>query len=116
MRRRPGGATGWPPSKGRPEAWASRWARVEPGGPTASSRSTVPSSQATRQDRETSSLVTEAHAKDRSVCPAAASTPFADTTPAAPAPGQAATAPARARASSSGTEAALPIFGRPGFG
>ena len=45
----------------RPDAWASRCLTVEPGGPTGSSRSRVPSSTATRTARAVTGLVTDAH-------------------------------------------------------
>ena len=43
---RPGGES-TPPSRPRPDAWASRWRSVEPVGPAGWSRSTLPSSTAT---------------------------------------------------------------------
>ena len=66
MRLVPGGAIGASPSKGRPEACASRWRSVEPGGPAGSSSETIPSSTATSTATAVASFVTEAQAKRRS--------------------------------------------------
>src|SRR5579875_948317 len=82
MRRRPGLAMGCLPSKGRPEAWASRWRTVEPGGPAGSSRPTSSSSTATSTAKAVTTLVTDAQAKTRSAGPVVASTPEVVTTPA----------------------------------
>ena len=60
MRRRPGGAIGAAPSNGSPEACASRWRTVEPGGPAGSSRSTTPSSAATSVASAATGFETEA--------------------------------------------------------
>ena len=60
MRRTPGGAMGVSPSKGRPEAWANRWARVDPAGPAGSSSETNCSSTANHIDMDVNTLVTEA--------------------------------------------------------
>ena len=57
------------PSNGRPEACASRCRTVEPGGPAGSSRSTIPSSAATRAASAVASFVTDAHPKTRSRLP-----------------------------------------------
>src|ERR671922_184657 len=57
MRRSPGRAIGRFPSSGSPDACASRWRTVAPGGPAGSSRSTTPSSAATRAATAVSSFV-----------------------------------------------------------
>src|SRR5262245_620388 len=75
MRRSPGRAMAGPGSKPRPEACASRWRTVEPGGPAGSSRSRMPSSAATSTAQAVASLVTEAQRDGRSVGPRSASTP-----------------------------------------
>src|SRR5436190_2022649 len=74
MRRRPGSAIGAPASNGRPEACASRWRNVAPGGPAGSSRSMMPSSAATSIASAVASFVTDAHGKRRAASPYAAST------------------------------------------
>src|SRR6266566_1596446 len=56
MRRCPGFAIGSAPSNGNPEACARRWRTVDPSGPAGSSRSTVPSSEATSAASATASL------------------------------------------------------------
>src|SRR5256714_1809943 len=86
MRRRPGSVTGSSPSTGSPEAWASRWRSVAPGGPAGSSRSTVPSSSATRSASPVRSFVTEAHGSPTSRGPCIAMTWSARATPAAAVP------------------------------
>ena len=67
-------AIGGSPSNGRPDACASRWRTVEPGGPAGSSRSTIPSSAATSTASAVASFVTDAHGKTRARSPCAAST------------------------------------------
>src|SRR3954468_12618488 len=74
MRRVPGLAIGAPSSNGRPDACASRCRNVEPSGPAASSRSTIPSSAATSIATADASFVTDAHGKTRDVSPYVAST------------------------------------------
>src|ERR671925_1564724 len=69
MRRSPGRAIGRFPSSGSPDACASRWRTVAPGGPAGSSRSTTPSSAATRTASAVRSFVTDAQAKARSTSP-----------------------------------------------
>ena len=66
MRRVPGAAIGSRASNGRPEACASRWRSVEPGGPAGSSRSTIPSSAATSTATAVASFVTDAQRRRRS--------------------------------------------------
>jgi hypothetical protein len=56
---------------------------VEPSGPAGASRASVSSSTATQQATATSTLVTEARAKGRSVGPVRATVPAAVVTPAA---------------------------------
>ena len=73
MRFAPGGARGSGPSNGSPEAWASRCLTVDPGGPAASSSSTIPSSAATSTATAEASFVTDAQANGRSSSPYAAS-------------------------------------------
>ena len=65
----PGAATGRRPSKGRPEAWASRWRTVAPSGPAGSSREIRPRSTATSTDHATIGLVTDASGNARSTSP-----------------------------------------------
>src|SRR6266545_5012244 len=64
MRRRPGGAIGVAPSKGSPDACASRCRTVEPSGPAGSSRSITPSSAATSVASATAGFVTVAQHAD----------------------------------------------------
>src|SRR5918992_428301 len=75
MRRLPGGAIGAVPSNGSPEACASRWRTVEPGGPAGSSRSSVPSSAATSIASAVIGFVTEAQRKALVRSPRSARTP-----------------------------------------
>src|SRR5262245_9436663 len=79
----PGAASDMPPSNDSPEAWASKWRTDEPGGPAASSRSRRPSSTAFSTASAVTSLVTEAHRKERSASPRNARTPSGPTTAAA---------------------------------
>src|SRR5438105_13070189 len=74
MRRCPGLAIGTTPSKGKPDACASRCRTVEPGGPAGASRSTTPSSAATRVATAVASLVTEAQRSSTSARPWEATT------------------------------------------
>ena len=69
MRRRPGGSSTAPPEGARPEAWASRWATVDPGGPAQSSSESVVSSTATSTARAVHNLVTDAQSWGRSMSP-----------------------------------------------
>src|SRR5581483_4923039 len=105
MRRRPGSVRGCSPSTGSPEAWASRWRSVAPAGPAGSSRSTVPSSSATRSARPVRSFVTDAHGTSAWRGPCVATTPSACTTPAAATP---ALQPSIARSASTGPSVGSP--------
>src|SRR5207245_11480011 len=69
-----GCAIGAPASNGNPDACASRCRSVEPGGPAGSSRSTIPSSAATRIATEVASLDTEAQGKTNASSPRTALT------------------------------------------
>src|SRR3546814_10503060 len=63
------------PSKGKPEAWASRSRTVAPGGPAASSRTTISSSTAISTALAVRSFVTDASAKRRPPSPTEATRP-----------------------------------------
>ena len=65
----PGGAIGTVPSNGSPDACASRWRTVEPGGPAGSSRSTTPSSAATSVASALTGFETEASRTDATRVP-----------------------------------------------
>ena len=65
------------PSNGSPEACASRWRTVEPGGPAGSSRSTTPSSAATSVASALTGFETEASSTARRVSPWVAIVPSA---------------------------------------
>src|ERR671924_206335 len=82
MRRCSGFAIGVSPSNGRPDACASRCRTVEPGGPAGASRSTTPSSAATRTASAVASFVTDAHPSATSRGPCVATTSPGRTTPA----------------------------------
>src|SRR6478735_8340578 len=75
-------------SNARPDAWASRWRRVDPGGPAGSSRPTSPRSTATSTASALTSLVTDAHGCATSRDPRSATSPSRSrsATPARPAP------------------------------
>ena len=62
MRRVPGAARTASLSGARPDACASRWATVAPGGPAGSSQAVVPSSTATHTAKAVSTFVTDAQA------------------------------------------------------
>ena len=83
MRRCPGRAIGLAPSNGSPDACASRWRTVEPGGPAGSSRSTTPSSAATSTASAATGFDTEARRTARAASPRVATTSPARVTPAA---------------------------------
>src|SRR5215211_929176 len=83
IRRFPGSEIGLSPSNGSPEAWASTWRTVEPGGPAGSSRSTTPSSAATSVARAVAGFVTDAQRNPWLASPCVARTPSGPTTPAA---------------------------------
>src|SRR5207248_9534868 len=69
MRRVPGGARILSLSGARPDACASRWLKVAPGGPAGSSQAVVPSSTAIQTASAVSTLVTDAQANERSPGP-----------------------------------------------
>ena len=69
-RARPADRASRPGTEG-PDAWASRWRSVEPGGPAGSSRSTTPSSAATSTRSAVDSFVTDAQRKIRARSPCA---------------------------------------------
>src|SRR5262245_15787599 len=71
------------PSNGSPLVWARRCRTVEPGGPAASSRSTTPSSAATREASAATVFDTDASLTERLVTPWVAMRPSGSTTPAA---------------------------------
>src|SRR4051794_9672341 len=82
MRRSPALAIGEAPSSGSPDAWASRCRTVDPGGPAGSSRSSVPSSAATRQASAVTGFVTDAQPNSPPF-PCTNSVPWAEATPTA---------------------------------
>src|SRR4051812_23666322 len=93
MRRSPGFAIGEPASNGMPDACASRCRTVDPGGPAGSSRSSTPSSAATRQASPVASFEIDAQ-RNSSALPCRNSVCWADVTPTATrCAGQASTSP-----------------------
>src|SRR5438874_278183 len=75
--------SGGPSSGGSPDACASRWRSVDPGGPAGSPSSTVPSSIATSNARPVASFVIDAQRSSVSGGPYASTPPPARVTPAA---------------------------------
>src|SRR5438067_5956483 len=71
------------PSSPSPEAWASKWATVEPSGPAGSSRPSVSSSTATSTAMAVSSLVTDARGSGVPIGPVDATGAEGDVTPTA---------------------------------
>src|SRR6476469_4586903 len=83
MRRVPGEARLTAPSNGRPDAWASRWRTVAPGGPAGSSRSRRPLSAAINTVHAVASFVSDAQRKRCPGSPRPARTPSGPSTTAA---------------------------------